>query len=221
MLLKDIKGIIFDCDGVLVDSEAISCYALNIVFKNQFGIEIGNDYSEVLGTSVKFALKYYLDQNKISKYDIIDLAMKKEEAFFNLASEKLVSFENCENFIKLLLDKSIKISVASSGSHEKIEFSLNKTNLLQYFDYRYSSSDVKKGKPAPDLFLYAAEKLDVHPSNCLVIEDSINGVIAGVNAGMQVIAFPGSFSKDQLVKAGGHYVSNGYAEIMELVARFF
>ena len=135
MLNKEkIEGVIFDCDGVLVDSESLSCYALNIVFENQFGVDIGNDYSEVLGTSVTYALEHLLKKNNIVEYDLTALVEEKEEAYFELASKKLKSFKNCERLIKLLIEKSIKIAVASSGTHNKIEFSLNKVNLLQYFN---------------------------------------------------------------------------------------
>lgn len=215
--VDSVKGVIFDCDGVLVNSESLSCYALNVLFEKQFGIDIGSDYSEVIGTSVSNALKYYLEKNGLTHDNLDFLAVEKEKEYFELASKNLESFENCESFIQLLLDKSIKIAVASSGSHEKIEFSLNKTNLLHYFDLRCSSSDVKNGKPAPDLFLYTAKKLGLDPSNCIVVEDSITGVTAAVEAGMRVIAFPGSFSEDQLKKAGGYYVKNGYSDLIQLI----
>ncbi len=215
--MDNIKGVIFDCDGVLVNSESISCYALNILFEKQFGIDIGSDYSEIIGTSVSYALEYYLKKNGLTHDNLDLLAVEKEKEYFKLASRNLESFENCESFIQLLQEKSIKIAVASSGSHEKIEFSLNKTNLLKYFDLRCSSSDVKNGKPAPDLFIYALKKLGLDPSNCIVVEDSITGVTAAVEAGMRVIAFPGSFSENQLKKAGGYYVKNGYSELIQLI----
>ncbi len=82
--------------------------------------------------------------------------------------------------------------VASSASIDRIRLSLECTDLLRYFDpYLFSASDVRNGKPAPDLFLHAAAKTRVHPSKCLVVEDSAVGVAAGVAAGMTVIGFVG------------------------------
>jgi len=82
--------------------------------------------------------------------------------------------------------------VASSASIDRIRISLECTDLIRYFDpYLFSASDVRNGKPAPDLFLHAAAKTRAHPSKCLVVEDSAVGVVAGVSAGMTVIGFVG------------------------------
>ena len=77
-IFTGIQAVIFDCDGVLVDSEEMSCYALNIVFQNEFGIDIGTNYSDIIGTSLKFSLQYYLDKFHLSTSDIQHLAELKE-----------------------------------------------------------------------------------------------------------------------------------------------
>lgn len=213
--LSDVEAVIFDCDGVLVNSEALSCYALNIVFEENFGIDIGSDYTPIIGTSLDFALNYYFKKFNVKDYDLEKLKIQKEKAYYSLAESKLDTFDLCESFIQLLRFRSIKMAVASSGSHEKIEFSLNKVDLLKYFDHRYSSHDVTKGKPHPDLFLHTAEKIGVIPSKCLVIEDSVNGIIAGVNAGMKVVGFPGSFPKEELLNAGATYIVKGYYDLIK------
>ncbi|MCE7736772.1 MAG: HAD family phosphatase [Candidatus Heimdallarchaeota archaeon] len=213
--LSHIEAVIFDCDGVLVNSEALSCYALNVVFEENFGIDIGTNYSPIIGTSLDFALNYYFKKYDVKDYDIEELKLQKEKAYFSLAESELDTFDLCESFIQLLRFRSIKIAVASSGSHEKIEFSLNEVDLLKYFENRYSSQDVKNGKPHPDLFLHTAESIGVSPDKCLVIEDSVNGIIAGVNAGMNVIGFPGSFPNQDLMKAGATYLVKGYYELMK------
>jgi HAD superfamily hydrolase (TIGR01509 family) len=214
-MFNGIQAVIFDCDGVLVNSEEISCYALNVVFQNEFGIDIGTDYSNVLGASLRFGLQYYLDKFNLSTADIPHLADLKENAYYEMAKNRLTSFPNCEEFIRLLLQNNFLISVASSGSLNKIQFSLDKVNLSKYFSIVTSTLEVKHGKPAPDLFFLAASKLNVAPSSCLVIEDSVNGVRAAKNAGMQVAGFPGTFQKDLLIKEGAIYVKNGYSELIE------
>ena len=103
-----------------------------------------------------------------------------------------------------------------AGNHEKIDFSLRKVNLKSYFNQISSASEVKEGKPAPDLFLLAANKLGLPPNNCLVIEDSINGIIAAQKAGMGVVAFPGSFAKDKLMETKPSYVTDGYSDLLEI-----
>ena len=210
-----IRAVIFDCDGVLVDSEDMSCHALNVVFQNEFGIDIGTDYSDIIGTSLKFSLQYYLDKFHLSTPDLQYLGDLKENAYYTLAKNRLSSFPHCEEFIQLLLQHGFLISVASSGSLNKIQFSLDTVNLSRYFSIITSTVEVKHGKPAPDLYFLAARKLNVDPSSCLVIEDSVNGVRAANTAGMRVAGFPGTFQKDILINEGANYVENGYSELIE------
>jgi HAD superfamily hydrolase (TIGR01509 family) len=214
-MFTGIQAVIFDCDGVLVDSEAMSCYALNVVFQNEFGIDIGTNYSNIIGTSLKFSLQYYLNKFQLSTTNIQHLADLKETAYYEMAKKRLTSFPNCEEFIRLLLQNDYPVTVASSGSLNKIRFSLDAVNLSKYFSIVTSALEVKHGKPAPDLFFLAANKLSVKPSSCLVIEDSINGVRAATNAGMQVAGFPGTFQKDLLINEGAIYVKNGYSDLIE------
>ncbi|MHA2098160.1 MAG: HAD hydrolase-like protein, partial [Candidatus Kariarchaeaceae archaeon] len=74
MDISNIEAIIFDCDGVLVDSESLSCYALNIVFEEMYGIDIGTDYTQIIGTSLEYALKHYIELYGIEDYDINELS---------------------------------------------------------------------------------------------------------------------------------------------------
>lgn len=214
-MFTGIQAVIFDCDGVLVDSEDLSCHALNVVFQNEFGIDIGTNYSDIIGTSLKFSLQYYLNKFHLPTSDLEYLAELKENAYYDLAKNRLSSFPNCEEFIQLLLQHGFLISVASSGSLNKIKFSLDTVNLSKYFSILTSTVEVKHGKPAPDLFFLAACKLNVEPSSCLVIEDSVNGVRAAKKAGMHVAGFPGTFQKDLLIQEGAIYVENGYSELIE------
>lgn len=216
-----IQAVIFDCDGVLVDSEEMSCHAINVVFQNEFDIDIGTDYSDIIGTSLTFCLQYYLNKFHLSTYDLQYLADLKENAYYELAKNCLSSFPHCEEFIQLLLQHGFLISVASSGSLNKIKFSLDTVNLSKYFSVITSTVEVKHGKPAPDLYLLAARKLNVEPSFCLVIEDSVNGVRAAKQAGMHVAGFPGTFQKKLLTKEGAIYVENGYSELIEKLNEYF
>jgi len=91
--------------------------------------------------------------------------------------------------------------VASSGTHRKIDFNLEESGLSSYFETIISCEDVKRGKPEPDLFLAAAEKLETPPENCMVVEDSLYGVEAAKRAGMKCIAVTTSFPEEELKKA--------------------
>ena len=213
-----ISTIIFDVDGVLVDSEPLSCGALNQILNEEMEIDIGIDYSEVIGTSNKDAVKFYLNKfgKTISDDQVMDLVDKKQLRYVKLAQRSLESFDNCELFISKLQKRDYRIAVASSGSLDKIRFSLDKVGLLKYFESLSSSEEVNKGKPAPDLFQLAINRQDASPENCLVIEDSMYGIEAGKASGAFVVGFSGSFSKVQLLDSGADFVVESYSELIDL-----
>lgn len=216
MDLSDKNTVIFDVDGVLVDSEPLSCGALSQILEEEHGIVTGNDFSKVLGTSNSYAFKYYLDQSKVS-YDetkIQSLVQLKEDRYKLLADQQLVSFHDCENFIRLVLKLGFRIAVASSGSLEKIQFSLTKVNLISYFDHFNSASEVVHGKPAPDLFELAMKRLGVDPEKCIVIEDSLLGIQSAQAAGIDVLGFVGSFDRESIEGAGIAAFDN-YTELIQ------
>lgn len=218
-IFKDIKAIIFDCDGVLVDSEYLSCNSLNIVFESEFGIDIGRDYKPIIGKPLKESMKYYLEKYNLGLEDINELMVKKEKAYQNQAKGILQTFENAKIFLDKVKSRNIKICVGSSGSLDKITFSLKEVGFSSYFDKKYitSSDEVENGKPAPDLFLLAAKKIQISPKNCVVVEDSINGAIGALKAGMKVIGFPGSFDKEDFTELGCYFAENRYKSLINLL----
>ena len=214
---KDIQAIIFDCDGVLVDSEYYSCYALNILFEKYYNIDIGNDYTQVLGTSLKSTINYYFDKFKITNYTDSDLQKffeEKDGIYKQLAKNKLKTFPGIEELIKFALKNDIKIAVGSSGTLNKILFSLRETGLDKYFKIITSSDEVIHGKPNPELFLITAKKLQLDPENCLVIEDSVSGIAAAKAANMKAIGITNTFSKDVLEKTMADKVIKNVLELL-------
>ena len=212
--LDKYNGIIFDNDGVLVDSEYLSCYALNILFENFFGIDIGKDYSNVLGTSDKYAIEYYLTKHSIIEYDIENMVLEKSKIYFQIAIDKLKTFPSLEKLL-LKLKNNKKLAVASSGSHKKIKFSLDQIKCQNYFDYIFSTDDVANGKPNPDIFLHSAKVMKLKVEECVVIEDSINGIRAAKSANMDVIGFTSSFSEEALKGAGADIVIKSFKELLD------
>lgn len=212
--LEKYKVIIFDNDGVLVDSEYLSCYALNVLFENMFGVDIGRDYSKVLGTSDEYAIKHYLKKHGINKFDLENLKIEKGKIYFEIAKDKLKTFPHLERLL-LKLKGIMILAVASSGSHEKIKFSLDQIKFNNYFDYIFSTDDVSKGKPNPDLFLHTAKVMKLKVGECVVIEDSINGIKAAKSANMDVIGFTSSFSEEELKGAGADIVISSFEELID------
>jgi HAD superfamily hydrolase (TIGR01509 family) len=187
-LRKNFDLVIFDCDGVLVDSEIISVRAQADALRNSgFGIL----ESELIArfTGVPDADMYQIIQAEAGRSLPADHDTRVKAAIAAAYDLDLAAIPGVREATDAI---DVAICVASSSTPEKLEHGLRVTGLLARFSpYVFSASMVARGKPAPDLFLYAAQQMGVPPEACIVIEDSIAGVIAGVNAGMIVIGFDG------------------------------
>jgi HAD superfamily hydrolase (TIGR01509 family) len=185
--------IIFDCDGVLVDSELLSCRCLSEVLL-ECGIKVGLDETLdlFLGRSLDAVVEHYEGMgHAIPQQFPAELRMKVRETFRSALCP-------IEGIGAVLEGLKIPHCVASSSSLDRVSLSLSLTGLARHFgDRLYTSQMVDRGKPAPDLFLYAAERMATDPGRTLVIEDSVSGVVAAKAAGMTAWGFVG----------GSHYQS--------------
>ena len=191
--MTDPDLIIFDCDGVLVDSEVLSCRCLSEVLAG-YGISLGLDQALdlFLGRSMTAVLDHYKTIGRL------DPEQFSAELRAGVRAAFLSALCPIEGVSSVLEGLQTPHCVASSSDVDRVSFSLSLTGLASHFDGRlYTSQMVERGKPAPDLFLHAAERMQANPSRTLVIEDSISGVRAGKAAGMTVWGFVG----------GSHYQS--------------
>ncbi len=183
--------IIFDCDGVLVDSEPIAARVLGEYISANGRITTTDECLDTFtGLSLKSVRNIIADEWGMTLPDnFIDELRVLDRAAFEKELKPLPDVSHVINTIKAA---GIKICVASSGSLEKINHSLSITGLMDLFDDNiFSASMVANGKPAPDLFIHAANKMAVAPNNTLVIEDSPAGITAAINASMGVLGFTG------------------------------
>ena len=181
--------VIFDCDGVLVDSETLANQVL-VKHVKQLGINISEDEGRqrYRGLSMPSILEEISQQiNKpLPEFFLENLQQETFRSF----KKSLQAIPRVESVIHWCLQKNYKICVASSGSYEKLGLTLSITRLKSYFVSNiYSASEVTSGKPSPDLFLFAASQMGFSSEQCIVIEDSLPGVVAGISAGMTVFAF--------------------------------
>jgi HAD superfamily hydrolase (TIGR01509 family) len=191
--------VIFDCDGVLVDSELIT----NRVFAQMLrgiGLPLTIDYlfEHFVGRSMQHC---WQEIGRMLGHDV-PAAFRDEFQLRSLAAlrEQVKAVTGVEAVLDSL---PVACCVASSGSHEKMTTTLGATGLLPRFRNRlFSATEVAHGKPAPDIFLYAAAKCGVEPARCAVIEDSPAGVRAGVTAGMQVYGYS-AHTPARLLRAAG------------------
>lgn len=217
------KLIIFDCDGVLVDSEAILVDA-ELAFFRQYGVEITVDsyLDQFMGIPLDDwkAKASVLLNEKLGKPISDDFFKPLEESISSRIANDLMSIDGAYQAIDSL---KTAICVASSSSVSSLESKLVQTGLFDLFaPHIYSTQLVENGKPAPDLFLHAAKQLDVLPSECIVVEDSANGVLAGKRAGMQVIGFTGGghctpHHSSALLSKGADFIATDYSDIVALV----
>ncbi|TWI75035.1 HAD superfamily hydrolase (TIGR01509 family) [Bradyrhizobium huanghuaihaiense] len=185
--------IIFDCDGVLVDSELLSCRCLSEVLAEfDFELSLEQALELFLGRSTAAIGQYYRERGRTLPDEFLPrLKARVLETFAK-------SLQPIPEVATVLSALKAPRCVASSSDLDRVSLSLDVTGLASHFDGRlYTAQMVKHGKPAPDLFLHAAEMMRADPSRTLVIEDSVSGVQAGKAAGMTVWGFVG----------GGHYRS--------------
>jgi HAD superfamily hydrolase (TIGR01509 family) len=188
------KLIIFDCDGTLVDSEHIASYVFPRIF-SAMGIHMTSDYfiCNFVGTSTDSEFV----QNEMKKLPPNAMAIANQKF-----EEELRANLKAIPGISDLLDKiEHSVCVASNSSLPYLKMALEKTSLAKYFGENvYSAKEIKKPKPAPDLFLHAAREFKINPSDCLVIEDSVSGIRAAKNAKMKVVGFMGGLHFNDVVK---------------------
>lgn len=192
--LAEIKLVIFDCDGVLIDSEGLSKREL-LTMLRELGVNISDAYFEAhfLGHSFEHVTA------KICE----DFALTLPATFRPEYQKALIRAFTAElkttSGLTEMLDKlAIPCCIATSSSPTRVGHAMSVTGLDRYFaPHIFTSSEVKKGKPAPDLFLHAAKKMGVKPEFCLVIEDSPAGIQGAKAAAMQVIRYAGASHMQQ------------------------
>ena len=200
--------VIFDCDGVLIDSEPIACAIMAEVFTaNGFPLT-ATDIHAFIGQDG--ATTYAEVERRFGKKLPADIRERNRAVYrTRLATDAMPAINGVADLIDRLATPAC---VASNSSHEYLAMVLASAQLADKFPQRiFSSYDVPRPKPHPDLFEHAARSLGVTADGCIVIEDSVHGVNAGVAAGMRVIGFCGGGHcldghADKLIAAGAHIV---------------
>jgi len=191
-----IKAIIFDMDGVIVDSEPVHIKAEKQTMI-KYGIDISTkELQKYTGTTAKFMFT-----ELIKKYNLNTTFKKifneKEQILFKLLEKDICLTKGVISLIKNLKQKGIQLGIASSSHKKLINFIFKKLNITHFFDSIISAENIKHSKPNPEIFLKSSEDLGINPNNCLVIEDAELGVKAAKNAGMRCIGYKNPNSGNQ------------------------
>jgi HAD superfamily hydrolase (TIGR01509 family) len=193
--------VIFDCDGVLVDSERLAVRTeAQILTGLGWPLTERDIVERFVGRSAAYMqreIERHLDRS-------IDWDSEFESRYHQVFEQELVAVPGVMDALDEIVTPTC---VASSGSHEKMRFTLGMTGLLDRFEGRiFSADEVANAKPAPDIFLFAAERLGVSPARCAVVEDSVAGVTAGLAAHMAVFAFAGGVTGAERLAIDGAVV---------------
>lgn len=217
--MRNFDLIIFDCDGVLVDSERIAnevfaeilnreC-GLSLTLTDMFNIFVGNSSQQCMN----------ILREMLGREPPAGLEDHYKNEINSALGARVTAVEGIEFVLQSL---TVPFCVASSGSHEKMGTTLGKTGLLAHFKGSvFSTSDVARGKPFPDVFLHAAKEMGVADvRKCLVIEDSPLGVAGAAAAGMTVFGFSALMDEKKLLLAGAHHVFSRMADLPREIANY-
>ncbi|MFF9639979.1 HAD family hydrolase [Kitasatospora aureofaciens] len=219
-MIEPIELVIFDCDGVLVDSEVIAVRVL---------VQLGEEFGWPLTEAE--AVERFVGRSEAANHAMVAERFDEETAtlfdkrFRELHAEAvdagLTPVDGLPEALDALETLALPTCVASSGTHEKMRHTLGRTGLYGRFEGRiFSATEVGRGKPAPDLFLHAARRMGVDPARCLVVEDSGPGVQAARAAGMRALGYAGGVTAAERLAGPGTVVFDDMRELPGLIAAY-
>ena len=214
----EIKAVLFDMDGLMVDTESLSTEAFINSAKAQGYNMTKEETLKVLGFTkaniYQFWIDYFQGTNVDGKKLVDDHYEYIENVLYTVGPEKM---PYVEELLKYLRENNYKIAVASSSDTADIKNNLEKTKLEKYIDEIASGAEVENGKPAPDVFLLAAKRLGVDAKDCLILEDSKAGIKAGKASGAMVFMVPDMYTVDKECEDTADRILTNLGEVIEIL----
>jgi len=214
-LADGLEGVIFDLDGVLIDSEPIHAEAKRRVFEGR-GLEVPERvYDAFKGQTDEQVLRYVAENygggDTVSVEVLIE---EKREAFWDLLGARQVPMEGAEGFVKAAA-RRYPVGLCTSASPHTCKRAFDPLGWRKHFAASVTAADVEHPKPDPQPYQLTADRLGVAPERCLIVEDSLSGVRSACAAGGRVAALTTSMERDELEAAGAHVVVESFAELAE------
>lgn len=188
--IENFEAVIFDMDGVLIDSEPLWKIAMEDVF-HEIGFNLTRkDFQKTVGLRIDEVIRFWFDYKQYVGETWETTEQKIVQRMVQLIQENGDPLPGVLDTLEFLKSRKMKIGLATSSYTILIETVLNELGVAAAFDYTYSAEHEEFGKPHPAVYLHVANKLNVSPMKCLVIEDSLNGIISGKAARMTVVCIP-------------------------------
>ncbi|HRG00692.1 MAG TPA: hexitol phosphatase HxpB [Bacteroidia bacterium] len=195
-MLTGIKAVIFDMDGVIIDSEPLWRRAMIQSFE-EIGIPFSDEHCRITtGLRFKEVAEFWFKKHGIKHISIDEFDELVINRLCDLIKQEGKTMKGVLEALVFLKSKNLKIGIGTSSNTKLMNTVVDVLNIRPYFDELCSAEHMPYGKPHPMVYLTCAERLGINPLNCLVIEDSVNGIIAGKAAQMKVIAIPEEINKN-------------------------
>jgi HAD superfamily hydrolase (TIGR01509 family) len=216
-----IKAVIFDMDGVLIDSEPLWRTAMVKGFK-QFGMTVTEEECKTtMGRRINEVVNYWVNIHSVNPLKSPEIEKTIIEVLLNLIEKEGEAIAGVIDLLNFCKSKHLKIGLATSSSELLMQTVLNKLQIKNHFNSVVSAQNLKYGKPNPEVFLICAENLGVNPTECVVIEDSINGAIAAKAAQMHLIVVPDANSLNPEKFSIADYNLDNMNEVLNLFKTHF
>jgi len=215
-----LKAIIFDMDGVLIDSIGPIWESFSIILKDE-GVHFSNDYiKKHLARSLRDNLQAWKTEFGIKDYDLMEFSKKAGEIQFELMKKEKVN-PSLLNLLQEFKKNNVHCAVATSSLRWRTEKILDLLNIKSFFHVLVTADDIKNHKPAPDVFLEVANKLNINPERCVVIEDAVNGIDAAKNARMKTIGLITKYHSADELKHADIVIKDFYELNVEKIKKLF
>jgi HAD superfamily hydrolase (TIGR01509 family) len=220
--MAELKGLLFDMDGTLVDNLAYHFKAFDAYVQRE-GFTLLEPVSlKINGMHSNDIFPLLLGDNVVAEYGLDRLNREKEEVYREMYRPNIEPIVGIMEFLKAAKAAGVKCAIGSSGCRENVQMIIEGLGLADLIDASISGSDVTHGKPHPEIFTKAHEALGLKAEECVVVEDAVNGILAGVAAGCKCIAVTTTATAEVLTEAGASFCFEDYSTVtIERVKELF
>lgn len=206
-------AVLFDMDGVLVENTNFHINAW-LQFSQHHGRPITKDqYLENINGRVSADAMAYMFGRPVSADELVTFTEEKEGIYRELYAPHLRPTTGLVSFLDALKAQNVRLAVGTSAPVSNVVFTLDGLSIRAYFDAIVDAGMIRHGKPNPEIYLMAAERVGIDPARCVVFEDALAGIEAGVRAGMAVVALTTTHTRDELADSGAALIVNDFTEL--------